>query len=54
MVVLGRFIPIVLMEMVELGDNASVVYPDENSISEAKTDIEAVTMGEEPPYVISQ
>ena len=38
----------------ELGDNASVVYPDENSISEAKTDIEAVTMGEEPPYVISQ
>ena len=38
----------------ELGDNASVVYPDDTSISEAKTDIEAVTMGEEPPYTIAQ
>lgn len=34
----------------ELGDNASVVFPDDNSISEAKTNIQAVEHGEDPPY----
>lgn len=38
----------------ELGDEASVVYPDETSISEAKTDMNAISLGEKPPYTISQ
>ncbi len=38
----------------ELGDEASIVYQDETSISEAKTDINAISLGEKPPYTISQ
>ena len=33
----------------ELGDNASVVFPDEDSIKEAKQNIEAIQMGDTPP-----
>lgn len=38
----------------ELGDEASVVYPDDTSISEFKTDMNAISLGETPPYTVSQ
>ena len=34
----------------ELGDNAYVMYPDEQSVSKAVEDIKAVLAGKEPPY----
>lgn len=38
----------------ELGDNAYVMYPDENTVDNAKADIKAVLSGEPAPFVNSQ
>lgn len=38
----------------ELGDNAYVMYPDENTVNNAKADIHAVLSGEPAPFVNSQ
>ena len=35
----------------ELGDRASVMYPDKITVSNAKADMDAVRKGEVPPYV---
>lgn len=38
----------------ELGDNASVVFPDNNSISEAKQNIQAVQIGDIPSAAVKE
>ena len=38
----------------ELGDNAYVMYSDENTVNNAKADIQTVLGGEPAPFVNSQ
>ena len=38
----------------ELGDNAYVMYPDENTVNNAKAEIKAILNGEPAPFVNSQ